>query len=226
MQVNTQPNSVAIIGMGQSYADYINQCNENVGKLADEVWGINHMGVVMRCDKVFLMDDMMAMEYQKPLIDKHRSAIPPANTYMDMVRNLDCPVFTCTLHEKYKDVAVEYPLQDVIDNLGVAYFNSTVSYAVAYAMHIGVKAISLYGIDFSYEDRDRHLVEKGRACVEFWLGRAKERGIAIGIAPSSTLMDSNCRKLYGFLEQPTVLDPNRPRGGAGENQEHHIHAVG
>jgi hypothetical protein len=51
-----------------------------------------------------------------------------------------------------------------------AYFNSTAAYAVAYAIHMGVKKISVFGMDFTYPNA--HDAEKGRACVEFWLGIA------------------------------------------------------
>jgi hypothetical protein len=83
---------------------------------------------------------------------------------------------------------VAFPLQDVMNALGgVGYFNSTAAYAVAFAVAIGVEKITLFGFDFTYPNA--HQAEQGRACVEFYLGMAKARGIEIGLPNSTTLMD-------------------------------------
>jgi len=91
------------------------------------------------------------------------------------------------------------PIEDMINELKYAYFNSTAAWAIAYAVFIGVKKILLFGIDFTYPNS--HQAEKGRACCEFWLGVAASRGIKISLPRSTTLMDS-CDKqsdrLYGY----------------------------
>jgi hypothetical protein len=48
----------------------------------------------------------------------------------------------------------------VINSCGIAYFNNTAAYAVAYAVHIGVKKITLFGCDYTYPNA--HDAEKGR----------------------------------------------------------------
>lgn len=54
-------------------------------------------------------------------------------------------------------------------------------------------------MDFSYSSS--HKAEKGRGCVEFWLGMAAERGIKIVIPQKSSLMDA-CQpqqeRFYGY----------------------------
>jgi hypothetical protein len=62
----------------------------------------------------------------------------------------------------------------VINSCGMAYLNNTGACAVAYAVHIGVKKISLFGCDYTYPNV--HDAEKGRACLEFHLGIAKAAG--------------------------------------------------
>jgi hypothetical protein len=104
--------------------------------------------------------------------------------------------------------AIEFPLQDVINSIGAQYFNSTVAYAVAYAMHLGVKKISLYGADFSYPDG--HKAESGRGCVEFLLGMAAARGVYIEVAADSTLLDSNVaedQRFYGYDAELIKVEP-------------------
>ena len=108
------------------------------------------------------------------------------------------PIYTSRAHPDYPCL-VEFPLAEVIGALRFAYFNSTAAYAVAHAVHIGVKTLTVFGNDFTYPNA--HDAEKGRACVEFWLGMAAARGIKIRIPKESSLMDgchSLQQKLYGY----------------------------
>ncbi len=55
-----------------------------------------------------------------------------------------------------------------------------------------------------------HFAEAGRACCEFLLAKAMERGIKVGIAQGSSLLDTNepiASKLYGYhrLAEPLVV---------------------
>jgi len=63
-----------------------------------------------------------------------------------------------------------------------------------------VREIQMYGADFSYPDS--HSREKGRACVEFWLGLASARGCNMVIAEESMLLDaaenSKGAQFYGY----------------------------
>jgi len=102
---------------------------------------------------------------------------------------------------------VPYPLEDVLNNLKHDYFNSTAAYAVAFAIHIGAKKISLFGMDFTYPNS--HQAEKGRACVEFWLGHAASRGIKLSMPKTTTLMDALSERkdrLYGYDTLDVVFD--------------------
>jgi hypothetical protein len=70
---------------------------------------------------------------------------------------------------------------------------------VAYAIHKGVTKITCFGMDFTYPDA--HDAEKGRACVEFWLGIAAQRGIELAVPKTTTLLDA-CepleKRFYGY----------------------------
>jgi hypothetical protein len=165
----TVPNHVAILGMGPSLAQYMAIVRGLCGRSAycDEVWAINGLGDVFQCDRIFHMDDVRIQEI--------RAAAAPESNIANMLRWLKKhpgPVMTSRAHPDYPGL-VEFPLEDVINDLGFAYLNNTAAYAVAYAIHLGVKKISLYGCDFTYANA--HDAEKGRACVEYWLGFAKAR---------------------------------------------------
>ncbi|MGX9145929.1 class I SAM-dependent methyltransferase [Mesorhizobium sp. 128a] len=189
------PEHVCILGLGPSLEAYVDLVKRLGGRHAfcDEVWGINAVGGVVQCDRVFHMDDVRVQEVRA-------AAKPDSNIarMLEWLRVHPGPIYTSQVHRRYPGL-VEYPLEDVINSCGWAYFNSTAAYAVAYATHIRVKKISMWGFDFTYANS--HQAEKGRACVEFHLGIAAERGIEIGFPAMSSLMDANAPladRLYGY----------------------------
>lgn len=202
------PAHVSIIGLGPSCSVFFELAKGLGGASAycDEVWGINAMGDVLRCDRVFHMDDL--------LVQEARSKERPLSNIAAMVRWLKThpgPVYTSIPRPGYPGL-VAFPLEDVLNakhdgNGGAPYFNSTAAYAVAYAVHIGVKKISLFGIDYTLPNA--HKAEQGRACVEFWLGIAAARGIEITVPEQSSLLDAcapEAERLYGYDCADVFLD--------------------
>ena len=189
------PSHVVILGLGPSMEHYVDVTKRLGGRrvLADEVWTINSLGDVIQCDRVFHMDDVRIQQIRA-------DAAPESNiaNMLGWMKTHPGPIYTSRTHADYPGL-VAFPLADVIGDLGFAYFNSTAAYAVAYAIHIGVKKISLFGLDYTYANA--HDAEKGRACVEFWLGMAAQRGIEIAISDRSSLMDAlqpSADRLYGY----------------------------
>ena len=195
MDNSATPKHVAIVGLGPSVDAYVELTRRNGGRhqYCDETWVINALGDVLAHDRVFHMDDVRIQEI--------RSAAQPESNIAHMLKWLKThpgPVITSRAHPDYPGL-VEFPLEAVLNHLGYDYFNSTAAYAVAYAIHIGVEKITVFGNDFTYPNA--HDAEKGRACVEFWLGMAAARGIKISLPKSTTLMDAmNTRadRLYGY----------------------------
>lgn len=194
------PEHVSIVGLGPSCATFFELTRRlgGVSAWCDEVWGINAIGDVLKCDRIFHMDDVRVQEI--------RAAAKPDGNIAAMLKWLKTapgPVYTSIVRDGYPGL-VAFPLEDVLNrkhdsNGGAPYFNSTAAYAIAYAVHIGVKRISLFGLDYTLPNR--HDAEKGRACCEFWLGIAAARGIEITVPDSSSMMDA-CEKpehrLYGY----------------------------
>jgi hypothetical protein len=193
------PEHVVILGLGpsiHSYTDYVMRMGGR-HRFADEVWAINALGDVIDCDRIFHMDQVEIQEIRA-------AAKPDSNiaVMIDWLKKHPGPIYTSIAKEGYPGL-VELPIEAMINDLGFAYFNGTAAYAVAYAIFIGVKKISLFGIDFTLPNA--HHAEQGRACVEFWLGIAAERGIALGFAERTSLMDSihdpkdeSELRLYGY----------------------------
>jgi hypothetical protein len=186
---------VAILGLGPSIDQYL-EITKRLGgrsRFCDEVWAINALGNVFDCDLVFHMDDVRIQEI--------RAQAAPASNIAAMLHWLKTsvvPVVTSRAHPDYPALQ-EFPLEDVLNTLGHDYFNNTAAYAVAFAIYTGATKISLFGMDYTYPNA--HDAEKGRACVEFWLGQAHARGILINLPKTTSLMDSmypRAARLYGY----------------------------
>lgn len=194
------PDHVSIVGLGPSCVAFFELTRRlgGVSAYCDEVWGINAIGDVLRCDRIFHMDDVKVQEI--------RAKERPDSNIAAMVRWLKKhrgPVYTSIIRPGYPGL-VAFPIEDVLNarhdsNGGAPYFNSTAAYAVAYAVHIGVQRISLFGLDYTLPNA--HHAEQGRACVEFWLGIAAARGIEITVPETSSLLDAcapDPERLYGY----------------------------
>jgi len=201
------PGHVVILGLGPSAEQYVDLCKRLGGRrrFADQVWAINALGDVVQCDLVFHMDDVRVQELRA-------QAAPQSNiaAMVDWLKTSPVPVITSRAHPAYPALR-EFPLEDVINALGYAYFNGTAAYAVAYAIFQGATKISLFGCDFSYANS--HQAEKGRGCLEFWLGFAAARGIELGFADRTSLLDTidepaddGVLNVYGYDFDRVLID--------------------
>lgn len=190
---------IAIVAMGKSHAQFV--LAKTHSQPIDEVWAINAMAGVVYHDRVFMMDPASRF------LDSE-----DAGTQTGIMRSVLAthpgPIYTCELDARCPGL-VEFPLDEVMNACGTGYFNNTVAYAIGFGIAANVEEMHLYGIDFSYK-KVVHFAEAGRACCEFLLAKAMERGIKIGIAHESSLLDSNepvQSKLYGYhrLADPLVV---------------------
>lgn len=192
--------TVAIVAMGKSHDQFI--MAKTHSQPIDEVWAINAMAGVILHDRVFMMDPASRF------LDGE-----DAGTQTGIMRAVLAghpgPIYTCELDDRCPGL-VEYPLEEVVNKLGTWYMNNTVAFAIAFAIAANVEELHVYGVDFSYKG-NVHFAEAGRACCEFLLSKAIERGIKVGISPSSSLLDTNLHpkdKLYGYHrldDQPVFL---------------------
>jgi hypothetical protein len=206
-ETSPAPNSVAIVAMGLSNVDYLLTAAQNGNrKFFDEVWGINVMTDIIQCDRGFLMDPL-SFFLNDPRTEKHLYG-----NYKDWLSRCTVPVYSSIADPEFPCI-VEYPLEDVINTLQSSYFSNTVAYAVALAIHIGVKELYMFGCDYNYGGNNRAF-EDGRGCVEFYLRAAQERGITVNIAANSSLLDTNkkpAHKMYGYpFEVEVAEDQDNP----------------
>lgn len=181
------------MALGPSSHSYLTMMEGLGGRHAfcDEVWAVNSYGDVLACDRIFHMDDVRIQE-QRAVNN------PKIGNMLAYLKASSIPVYTSRKHPDYP-ATKDYPLEDVINATGTDYFNCTPSYAIAYAIYLGAKRISLFGLDFTWPNASD--AEQGRACCEYWIGRAMQRGIDVFVVNTSSLMDANVERSlrhYGY----------------------------
>ena len=184
---------VAIVAMGPSADAYARHCAMAGSRLSnvDETWTLNAFGSIFHADRIFHMDDVRIQE-----IRARGGNVQIANM-LKWMKIHPGPIYTSRVHPDYPGL-VEFPLEDVLNSTGnMPYFNSTPAFAVGLAIHLKVDRISMYGTDYTFNDK--YQAERGRSCIEYWLGRAEERGIDICVPGETALLDTNrSDKLYGY----------------------------
>lgn len=196
---NLEGKRIAIVAMGKSHGQFILAKTHSIE--FDEVWAINSMSGVIFHDRVFMMDPASRF------LDTDDSGTQ-TGIMAKVLKEHKGPIYTCELDDRCPGL-VEFPLEEVMNECKTGYFNNTVAYAIGFAIAAKVAEIHLYGIDFSYKGYV-HFAEAGRANCEFLLSIAITRGISIGIAQDSSLLDTNepvQTKLYGYhrLAEPLVV---------------------
>lgn len=195
------PESVAIVAMGPSKRDFIDRATGLGGcsRVAAEVWCINAMGNIIAHDRCFAMDDLKIQEARAAAGNAHIAGL------LSWMKTYPGRLYTSRVYPEYPST-VAYPLQAVINAIGLPYLNNSGAAPLALAIAFGVKDIFLYGLDYTYPNRAQ--AEEGRGCIEFLIGIAFARGLRVHIAESSSLLGSNVpadRQLYGYDTQDVTV---------------------
>ena len=186
---------VAIVAMGRSQVSFSLSLAHS--ETYDEVWAINATGGVYSVDRMFMMDP------PSRFLDTEDAGSQTGLMAKVITKEQAFPIYSCTTDARCPSVE-EYPIEGVIRETGLCYFNNTAAYALAYAVYQEVGELSVFGIDFSYKNLP-HFAEAGRACCEFWAAIFSARGGVISVAPESPFMDTNVdpvEKLYGYHRLP------------------------
>lgn len=198
---------VAIVAMGPSARSFFDAGVRGAGvsEFADAVWAINKAMWVVRHDVGFRMDSPAVFErrIEESENDKQRRA---RSQMRDFLRTHNRPVYSGIRERDPRyPCLVPYPLAEVVGTLRSDYFNGGVSYAVAMAIVMGVKRISLFGCDYTNHTNPHAHGERGRGCVEFYLGMANAHGIEVIVPSTSCLIDGNVEpqdRFYGYDPKP------------------------
>lgn len=186
---------IAIVAMGRSQLGFAMSLAHSAKY--DEVWTINATAGVYHTDRMFMMDP------PSRFLDTENAGTQTDVVSEVITKKQNFPIYSCTTDERCPSVEL-FPIQEVIKDTGVCYFNNTAAYVFSYAMYQEVAELSIFGIDFSYSNMP-HYAEAGRACCEFWCGLLTSKGVALSISPDSPFMDTNVKpeeKLYGYHRLP------------------------
>lgn len=203
---------VAMLGMGPTCAHWLHRQFGQPKFISMPVWTINQGCFAFRTDLCFDMHtaDVLAgeetYEFAKTAIDPDGAwkKAWDSGAFSGITREYKrsgVPVVTPDGH----DGTLEYPIAEIVEKFQTNYFTCGAAYMIAYALYCGAKKLYLFGFDFAYGD-EAAPIEPGRACVEYWLGRATERGVQFEIPGDSTLLSQSelaKKGLYGYgFRQP------------------------
>lgn len=77
-----------------------------------------------------------------------------------------------------------YPVRQVVERFGVAYFTSTMAWQIAYALYLGVRKITLHRV-FALPASMDYFEQK--PCLDFWAGVALGLGVKLEISGDSSI---------------------------------------
>ena len=180
--------TVAICGTSDRTRSLVPYQNKNI-----DIWVFNSMVVqdwVPRCDLVFDMHKFESFEIYE-------------NKYLDWLKSKDKKQkFYAQNHDDRFPGSLSFPLDAVISDLlpnfvrgkdetPIAYFTSTVCYALALAIYLGYKRIEFYGIDMV--SNTEYIYQ--RDGIALFMGIAIARGIKVYIPQDCAMFKS---PLYGY----------------------------
>lgn len=156
-----------------------------------ELWGINEMHRVPGCE----------WEKFARWFEVHpRKDIDTDAQHIETMGKMDIPVYM-QVHHADIPASVAFPREELqklsVQHFGRIYFTSSIAWQTALAIHMGYKAIHIYGVDMA---QDTEYAEQ-RPCCEAWLGVAAGMGIEVYVPPTSDLLKTVGE--YGFGEVGT-----------------------
>jgi len=151
-----------------------------------DIWGCNELGMQSpRMDVLFEVHDRLFPEF----INSFRNQV-----YIDWMKKSTVPIL---MVKHYDDIpmSIPYPINQMLQIFG-GFFNNTISYMLALAIHLKYKEIQLIGIDMSHPTEWDQ-----RASVCMFLGIIQGMYMLQGwpklVVPPEALI-LKCPFLYGF----------------------------
>jgi hypothetical protein len=137
-----------------------------------EVWGLPwDRQAWPYMSRVFEMHDLRLLES----VHSRRSS-----GYLEFLSDIGCPLY---MQDDSLPGATAYPFEAVAETIGEYYFNSSVAYALALAIHDGAEEIAIYGVDMKADDEYGYQ----KPNMEYLIGIARGRGIKVTIPEASPL---------------------------------------
>jgi hypothetical protein len=182
--------NVVIVGTAETTR---NEAKKHYGKKTYEIWGLNQAYVTM------------------PSLTKHATGwfqlhkrerwLERDPGHIDWLQKVEFPVWMTKVH---KDIpsSEKYPLKAILGRFR-RYFNNSLSWMMALAIHQGAKKIYLYGCDMAM---DVEYIGQ-RPSLEYFVGLAEGMGIDVLVPPDCDLLKA--ADLYGFDDTNCLYEKSK-----------------
>ncbi len=150
-----------------------------------EIWGLG-WDTVPRVARMFELHGQVELD-----------EVIAGKSIMDRLKELRCPVY---MQEKHPDLpnSVKFPIDEVIDCLGIDYFGSTFAFMLGLAIYEKYDRIGIWGVDLNTTEEYAYQ----RPNAEFLIGLAIGRGIKVRLPPNTNLLRAPGR--YGWEQEKTL----------------------
>lgn len=197
---------VCIVGFAPGFSEYPKDYE-------GEVWSLNTAHLKFpRIDRLFLADkisdktDIKTGYYIEQFGTNIGKKVPiDEEGYKERIRKMNLPFVSC---HPYPDVPTyePYPIKEVYETFGAAYFANCIAYVLAYALLKGFEEIELWGV--KQGEMTEYYFHKGS--IEFWIGMAVGSGVNVRIMGDSMLLQPLNKQLYGYRQTlEEVLNNNK-----------------
>ena len=150
-----------------------------------EKWGLPwDAGYWARCDRLFEMHDLRLLE----------GADCRRDGYLDLLQQVDVPLY---MQSRYFDNVTQYPFDEVAETTG-NYFNSSIGYMLALAIHERAEQIGVWGVDMNVDDEYFYQ----RPNCEYLLGLALGMGIDITLPEETPLLKFEGKGIFFGANMP------------------------
>ena len=179
--------TVAICGFSPTTKGLIPVQNPKI-----DIWGCNELGMsIARLDLLFEVHNRAFPEF----VNSFRN-----QAYIEWMKNAKMPIM---MVQHYKDIpmSIPYPINEMVKIFG-GFFNNTISYMLALAIHLKYKEIHLYGVDMSHPTE---WDQRASVCMFLGLiqGMFKLQGWPnLILQPESLIL--TCPMLYGFQSDSAI----------------------
>jgi len=150
-----------------------------------EIWGINDM---------FRLEGVQRWDRWFQIHHPTHYGVGPGRLNIEeslgVFAGWECPVYLWQAHPGVKN-SLSFPFRELIEKYG-DYFNNTISWLIAFAIHEGFEEIHLYGVDMASDSEYGHQ----KPSCEYFLGLARGMGIKVYVPPESDLLKT--RFLYAY----------------------------
>lgn len=155
-----------------------------------EIWGLPwDEGWWPHMQRLFEMHDMRLLK------GEHSNR---KTGYMQRLRDL--PMLY--MQEAELPNSMRYPFEEVAATIGAYYFNSSIAYAMALAIHEGAEEIAIYGVDMKGDDEYGYQ----KPNMEYLVGLARGKGIKVTIPEQSPLCKFTGEGIKFYDHSPVYID--------------------